>query len=143
MISVFYLNLRRRRKREEAMKKKAMKRARAASLGNAFAEIESLLGSEDHWSFKDIMSPIVWKKHRKLYACLFFKKFFIVCPLGQEVPPCEEDEITPEKIEESKEMLKTIRSRPWPMSRKLKMYISWTSVWILISLEIKFDKNNN
>ena len=48
MISVFYLNLRRRRKREEAMKKKAMKRARAASLGNAFAEIESLLGSEDH-----------------------------------------------------------------------------------------------
>jgi len=64
-----------------------MKRARAASLGNAFAEIESLL----------------------------------VCPLGQEVPTTDEEEITPEKIEESKEMLKTIRSRPWPMSRKLKM----------------------
>lgn len=58
----------------------------------------------------------------------YSRNFFIVCPLGQEVPPCEEDEITPEKIEESKEMLKTIRSRPWPMSRKLKMYISRTSI---------------
>ena len=40
--------------------------------------------------------------------------------MGQVLRDDNEEEYSPAKVEESKDMLKSLRSRPWPMSKKIK-----------------------
>ena len=45
-------------------------------------------------------------------------EILLVCSVGQALRNDNEEEYSPAKVEESKEMLKSLRSRPWPMSKK-------------------------
>lgn len=96
---------RRQKKREKEARKKNLKRARAASLGNAFSEIEQLLA-------------------------------FTVNPRAEQEEDTEE--VTLEKIEECQEMLKSLQSRPWPMTKKLQVLQEKRAV--LLKFEGKLSK---